>query len=152
MMPFLSPQNQPASSGVKPTHFGQQGAASPEIIRANYLGTCDHSSTEPPVGSRQRTSATLRTALNRNSVKHCSTEMPERKTTARRARTSASGGPRTFGRLKAALDDVVRREIAAALNETDGNVAADARDLGVTDMAMRKRLRSFGIDPNDYRK
>jgi len=152
-MPFLSPQNQPASSGVKPTHFGQQGAASTEIIRANYLGTCDHrSSAEPPVGAAGRTSAKLKAGHDWNSVKHCSTEMPERKVTARRNRTSASGGPRTFGRLQAAIDDVERREIAAALQETDGNVAAAARALGVTDMAMRKRLRSFRIDPNDYRK
>lgn len=61
-------------------------------------------------------------------------------------------GPRSSGRLQRAIDATVRREIVAALRETKGNVAAAARALGVTEMGLRKRLRSTAIDPDDYRR
>jgi len=71
--------------------------------------------------------------------------------TSRRKAKPGSAGPRSTGRLQRAIDEVVRREIEAALRENGGNVAASARALGVTEMALRKRLRSLGIDPNSYR-
>lgn len=84
--------------------------------------------------------------------------MTRRKTTNRRRPATKRagpekplGGPRTYGRLQRALDDAARREIQAALLETGGNVAAAARSLGVTEMALRKRLRSLGIDPDAFR-
>src|SRR4051812_32685012 len=49
-----------------------------------------------------------------------------------------TAGPRSAGRLQRALDDAARREIRAALRETDGNVASAARALGVTEMGIRK--------------
>jgi transcriptional regulator with GAF, ATPase, and Fis domain len=62
-----------------------------------------------------------------------------------------TSGPRSTGRLQRAIDATVRKEIQAALRETTGNVAAAARLLGVTEMAIRKRLRSLQIDPNRFR-
>jgi transcriptional regulator with GAF, ATPase, and Fis domain len=64
---------------------------------------------------------------------------------------AGSAGPRSAGRLQGAIDAVVRREIGAALRESRGNVAAAARALGITEMAIRKRLRSLRINPNAYR-
>ena len=62
-----------------------------------------------------------------------------------------AAGPRSTGRLQRAIDEVVKREIEAALRESGGNVAASARALGITEMAIRKRLRSLRIDPDTYR-
>jgi transcriptional regulator with GAF, ATPase, and Fis domain len=62
-----------------------------------------------------------------------------------------TAGPRSTGRLQRAIDATVRKEIQAALRETAGNLAAAARLLGVTEMAIRKRLRSLQIDPNRFR-
>lgn len=70
---------------------------------------------------------------------------------SRRKPKPGSAGPRSTGRLQRAIDEVVKREIGAALRETGGNVAASARALGITEMAMRKRLRSLRIDPGRYR-
>lgn len=70
---------------------------------------------------------------------------------SRRKRTPGTAGPRSAGRLQRAIDAAVKREIVAALRETGGNVAATARALGVTEMAVRKRLRSLGLDPASYR-
>lgn len=63
-----------------------------------------------------------------------------------------TAGPRSTGRLQRAIDEAARREIVAALKETKGNVAAAGRALGVTEMGIRKRLRSMRIDPGDYRR
>lgn len=61
------------------------------------------------------------------------------------------GGPRTHGRLQRALDETVRREIGAALNETGGNVVRAAQLLGISQPGMYKRLTALGIDPEAYR-
>lgn len=63
-----------------------------------------------------------------------------------------SSGPRSAGRLQKALDTTARREIEAALRASEGNVAGAARSLGVTEMGIRKRLRSLGIDPDRFRR
>ena len=67
------------------------------------------------------------------------------------SRKPGTAGPRSAGRLQRAIDLTVAREVKAALRETKGNVAAAARLLGVTEMAIRKRLRTMQIDPNRYR-
>jgi DNA-binding NtrC family response regulator len=68
------------------------------------------------------------------------------------AAQKGAAGPRSGGRLQRAIDQAVRREVGEALRETTGNVAAAARTLGVTEMGLRKRLRSLGMDPGRYRK
>jgi DNA-binding NtrC family response regulator len=55
------------------------------------------------------------------------------------------GGPRTYGRLQRALDDAARREIKAVLKETGGQVVAAATALGVSKVALWKRMRALGI-------
>lgn len=62
------------------------------------------------------------------------------------------GGPRTDGRLQRALDDTARREIAAALAETDGNSTAAADVLGISRRALYKRAQTLGIDMTRYRR
>jgi len=56
-----------------------------------------------------------------------------------------SAGPRSTGRLQRAIDDVVRREIAAALREADGQVVEAARLLGITRISLWARMRSLGV-------
>lgn len=73
-------------------------------------------------------------------------------TTRRRKARPGAAGPRSGGRLQRALDATARREIEAALRESNGNVAGAARSLGVTEMGIRKRLRSLGIDPDRFRR
>jgi len=73
-----------------------------------------------------------------------------RNPTARKPRPGTTG-PRSGGRLQRALDATAKREIEAALRETGGNVAGAARTLGVTEMGIRKRLRSLGINPDRFR-
>lgn len=73
-------------------------------------------------------------------------------TTRRRKPSPGAAGPRSGGRLQRALDATARREIEAALKESNGNVAEAARFLGVTEMGIRKRLRSLGIDPGRFRR
>ena len=70
---------------------------------------------------------------------------------ARRKPKPGTAGPRSAGRLQMAIDATVRREIGAALRETEGNVTHAAKALGVTMMALRKRMRAMHIDPNAYR-
>ena len=55
------------------------------------------------------------------------------------------GGPRTYGRLQRALDDAARGEIKAVLKETGGQVVAAATSLGVSKVALWKRMRALGI-------
>ncbi len=55
------------------------------------------------------------------------------------------GGPRTYGRLQRALDDAARREIKAVLKETGGQVVAAATSLGISKVALWKRMRALGI-------
>ena len=45
------------------------------------------------------------------------------------------------------LDEAERRLIVRALRETDGNVSESARRLGVSRMALRYRIRKFGLEP-----
>ena len=62
-----------------------------------------------------------------------------------------TAGPRSTGRLQRAIDDVVKREIVAALSETRGNVVRAARVLGISQPGLYKRLVALGIDPTKYR-
>jgi DNA-binding NtrC family response regulator len=75
--------------------------------------------------------------------------MPARKKPAKPAPGAA--GPRSAGRLQQAIDEVVRREILAALEETRGNVTHAAAALGITRVALIQRLRSLGIDAKRFR-
>jgi DNA-binding NtrC family response regulator len=61
------------------------------------------------------------------------------------------GGPRTFGRLQRALDETARREIAAALSESGGNISETARLLGISRRGLWKRMSTLGIAPDDHR-
>ena len=70
--------------------------------------------------------------------------MTRRKTIPRR-KPRPRGGPRTYGRLQRALDDAARREIEAVLKETGGQVVAAATALGVSKVALWKRMRALGI-------
>lgn len=58
---------------------------------------------------------------------------------------SPQGGPRTYGRLQRALDEAARREIEAALAETKGQVVAASVVLGISKVALWKRMRALGI-------
>jgi|GEM_PF-4636943 len=62
------------------------------------------------------------------------------------------GGPRTFGRLQAAIDKVVQKEVRAAMKEAGGNVTLAAELLGVSRRSIWARMKSFEMDPNDFRK
>jgi DNA-binding NtrC family response regulator len=70
----------------------------------------------------------------------------------RKVAKAGRAGPRSTGRLQRAIDEAARREIVAALKETGGNVAAASRALGVTEMGLRKRLRSMTVDPGRFRR
>jgi DNA-binding NtrC family response regulator len=63
-----------------------------------------------------------------------------------------TAGPRSAGRLQRAIDEVVRREISAALQETGGNVVQSARLLGISQPGLYKRLAALGMDPAGYRR
>jgi transcriptional regulator of acetoin/glycerol metabolism len=69
--------------------------------------------------------------------------MTARKTSARRPATKPMGGSRTYGRLQAALDTAAQREIQAALRETDGQIVAAAKLLGISKVALWKRIRAL---------
>lgn len=70
--------------------------------------------------------------------------MTRRKTIPRR-KPRPRGGPRTYGRLQRALDDAARREIETVLKETGGQVVAAATALGISKVALWKRMRALGI-------
>ena len=69
-----------------------------------------------------------------------------------RPTTKSTSGPRSAGRLQRAIDATVRREITKALRESEGNMAEAARRLGITYMALYKRLRALGISADSYRQ
>ena len=77
--------------------------------------------------------------------------MKTRKTASRGATKSVKGGPRTFGRLQQALDKAARREISAALTESQGNVTEAATALGISRRGLWKRMAALGIDPGAHR-
>jgi transcriptional regulator with PAS, ATPase and Fis domain len=78
--------------------------------------------------------------------------MTARKTTSARKPKPGTAGPRSTGRLQQAIDETVKREIAAALRESDGNVTHAAAALGVSLRGLWKRLATLKIDPADFRK
>jgi len=71
--------------------------------------------------------------------------------TATRKPTRPRGGPRTHGRLQQALDEAARREIQAALKETNGNVTEAATALGISRRGLWKRIAALGIDAEIHR-
>lgn len=56
-----------------------------------------------------------------------------------------AAGSRSGGRLQRALDSAARHEIETALRETDGAVVAAARLLGISKVALWKRMKALGI-------
>ena len=74
------------------------------------------------------------------------------KSTHRKPKPAGTTGPRSTGRLQLAIDAAVRREVDAALKETDGNVAEAARLLGISRRRMWARIGSLSIDPATFRK
>ena len=78
--------------------------------------------------------------------------MTARRKTAPRMPKPGTAGPRSAGRLQRAIDDVVRREITAALRETGGNVVRAAQALGISQPSMYGRMVALGIDPVNYRR
>lgn len=62
----------------------------------------------------------------------------------RRPPKPGTAGPRSAGRLQRALDETATREIKAALREAGGVVAA-ARLLGISKVALWKRMRALSI-------
>jgi DNA-binding NtrC family response regulator len=71
--------------------------------------------------------------------------------TSRRPKPGMAG-PRSSGRLQRAIDRAARREIEAALRETDGNVVQAARALGISQPSMYSRMNALGIDPAKHRR
>jgi transcriptional regulator of acetoin/glycerol metabolism len=49
------------------------------------------------------------------------------------------------------LDEAARREITAALRESEGNVTAAAIALGISRRGLWKRMAALGIDVSDLR-
>lgn len=96
------------------------------------------------------TRATQRRTQTRPTLTCPLPHMPTTKTRPSKQKPGTAG-PRSAGRLQMAIDATVRREIETALRETDGNVTHTAKALGVTMMALRKRMRAMRIDPNTYR-
>lgn len=74
------------------------------------------------------------------------------KTAHRKPKPPGTTGPRSTGRLQVAIDAAVKREVDAALKETEGNVAEAARLLGISRRGMWARLGSLSIDPATFRK
>jgi transcriptional regulator of acetoin/glycerol metabolism len=70
--------------------------------------------------------------------------MATRKRQEQRKPKPGTAGPRSAGRLQRALDATATREIRAALAEAGGVVAA-ARLLGISKVALWKRMRALGI-------
>lgn len=74
--------------------------------------------------------------------------MSSRKTAAPRKKRipPGSAGPRSAGRLQRAIDATVRREIAAALAENDGNVTHAAKALGISRISLHARMNALGVE------
>lgn len=70
----------------------------------------------------------------------------------RRKLTPGTAGPRSAGRLQRALDATAKREIEAALRETEGNVTRAAHALGLTRVALIKRLQSLDVKAGKFRR
>jgi len=70
---------------------------------------------------------------------------PMKASTPKRRKSTVGGGPRTFGRFQRAMDEAARREIEAALRETDKNVTAAAKALGLSRPALWARMKALGI-------
>jgi Nif-specific regulatory protein len=62
------------------------------------------------------------------------------------ARVSAGAAPRRR-RLHDALSDLEQRMLRDALQRADGNQSRAARELGLTEQTLRRRLAKFGLDP-----
>lgn len=75
-----------------------------------------------------------------------------RKPAAKKTPKPGTAGPRSSGRLQAAIEATVRREIEAALRESDGNVTSAAKALGISLRGLWKRLTTLDIDPSDFRR
>jgi DNA-binding NtrC family response regulator len=65
----------------------------------------------------------------------------------RKRTPKTKGGPRTYGRLQRALDEAARREIEAALKETGGQIGEAAAVLGISKVALWKRMKALEIRP-----
>lgn len=63
---------------------------------------------------------------------------------ARKPKPGAAG-PRSAGRLQRAIDETVKREINAALEETAGNVTHAAKALGISRIALRARMNALHV-------
>lgn len=74
--------------------------------------------------------------------------MARRAASAHRKPKPGTAGPRSAGRLQRALDATATREIKSALAEAGGVVAA-ARLLGISKVALWKRMRALGITAGD---
>jgi transcriptional regulator of acetoin/glycerol metabolism len=73
------------------------------------------------------------------------------KTRPRRRPKPGTAGPRSAGRLQQAIDATVKRELEAALKESNGNVSEAARLLGISRRGMWARIASLGIDHQLFR-
>jgi DNA-binding NtrC family response regulator len=78
--------------------------------------------------------------------------MSRRKSTASQPAKKPKGGPRTYGRLNAAIEAAVRREITSAMEENGGNVTHAAKALGISLRGLWKRIEALGIKPKDFRE
>jgi len=65
-------------------------------------------------------------------------------------RTTEATGSDYGGDLQSALDSLERELVADALEATDGNQAAAARRLGVTERVMRLRVDEYDLDPEAF--
>ena len=65
--------------------------------------------------------------------------------------TAEASGTGFRGSLESALDMVEREIIIDALKSSRGNMAAAARDLGITERIMGLRVAKHGFDPRRFR-
>jgi Nif-specific regulatory protein len=64
---------------------------------------------------------------------------------------SPENPPEDRSTLQAALDGVEREMIMDSLKNHHGNMAAAARQLGLTERIMGLRVKKYSIDPLDFR-
>ena len=56
------------------------------------------------------------------------------------------------GTLPDKLEQIERRLIAEALEDSRGNMAKAARALGITERVMGLRVNRFDLDPKEYKR
>ena len=66
--------------------------------------------------------------------------------------TAATSDTSLTGSLQENLDNLECELLTDALIDLRGNMAAAARQLGITERVMGLRVKKYGIEPEQYRK